>query len=326
MAFSMKRLLRPLLAVLAVMLAAPLCTMLMPQEAKANVVCLIDNAAIGFGASNAASGAINFTCTNYRPQAQNFTLCVARGFSSWPGTSSQPAFPLPWPNKLNFNVYRDAAFSQMWTDSQPLTQSVSIPGGIGTTVSGSFQVYAQVASGQSPPPGNLVAAFYNTRLGFQSGGPNSCETWAAPYYSGQQFTLPLSATVSNDCEVSALGNADLGTVAPGSSPVYGSTAISVRCPTGTPYNIGLMPSNASSVGAGEMAGTGSNADTVPYQLHSNSNSGPIWGNTASVSGVGNGVSGTGDGTDQTYPVYVTTPDSDYTPDNYRDTVRVTVHY
>lgn len=299
---------------------------LISQDAKANVVCLIDNAELDFGTSMTGTGTINFTCTNYRSEPQNFDVCIALGFASWPGTAQQPAFPLAWPNKLDFNVYRDAALSQVWTEGLPFVRPVSIAGGIGTPITASIQFYGRIAPGQSPPPGNLTAAFYNNIIGYPTGNSGSCQTWQAPYFSGQQFTISVDATISNDCTVRALANADLGTVAPSASPVLGSTAISVNCPMGTPYNIGLLPSNGNNVGSGTMSGTGGNPDQVPYQLHSGSHSGPIWGNTASVSEVGNGQSGVGNGSDQNYPVYVTVPNSDFTPDNYSDTVRVTVHY
>ncbi len=132
--------------------------------------------------------------------------------------------------------------------------------------------------------------------------------------------------MSNDCQVTAQGNANLGQAATTVSPVYGSTSISVRCSSGTPYNIGLQPSNGNANGAGELRGSVGNGDRPAYQLRRTSGSGPIWGNTASVSGAGNGVGGTGNGTDQSYPVYVSVPNTNYKPDAYRDTVTVTLNF
>jgi spore coat protein U-like protein len=42
--------------------------------------------------------------------------------------------------------------------------------------------------------------------------------------------------------------------------------------------------------------------------------------------VGNGVSGTGNGADQSLTVYVTVDDANYAPAVYSDTVTVTVNY
>lgn len=95
----------------------------------------------------------------------------------------------------------------------------------------------------------------------------------------------------------------------------------------TPYYIGLAPSNSASTGAGAMHGTGGNTDTVPYQLSSTAGpSGTVWGNTATTTTVGNGVSGTGTGANQSISVYATVPSANYTPDSYTDTVTVNVNY
>lgn len=93
------------------------------------------------------------------------------------------------------------------------------------------------------------------------------------------------------------------------------------------YNIGLSPSNGNSEGAGFMKGTGSNPDTIPYQLRSSFGfSGQPWGNTATANDVGNGVAGIGRGVPNSHTVYVTVPKSDVKPDNYSDIVSVTVNY
>lgn len=106
-----------------------------------------------------------------------------------------------------------------------------------------------------------------------------------------------------------------------------STVLQVVCANGTPYNIGLLPSNNSDTGAGEMAGTGGNTDTVPYQLRQ----GPaliadVWGNTATPTDVGNGVAGTGTGAFTNYTVYATVPSANFTPDSYSDVVTVNVNF
>ena len=312
-------------SVLALFLAAPFLALLAPQEAKANVVCLVGTASLDMGTSSSGTGSISYTCTNYETGPQNFTLCVDLGTPSWPGTSAQPQLRGNNNQNLAYSVFRDAALSQVWTASQPLKESISIPGGIGTTSSGSVPFYAKIGTGQTPPSGNYQAFFYNVVLGFAAGNSNNCST-SRGQFSGQQFTLAISATVSNECRITAAGPADLGVVAPSSSPLSGGTSINVNCPTGTAYTIGLRPSNASSLGAGILSGTGSNVETIPYQLRRQSSSGPIWGNTASLGSVGNGVSGVGTGAGQNYPVFVTIPGTAYAPDTYHDTVLVTVYY
>src|SRR5690606_18556752 len=144
---------------------------------------------------------------------RTFTLCVALGSPSWPGTAAQPVLRHTSSNTfINYNVYRNASLSTIWTASQPLSQSVTITGGLGATFSGSFTFYAGRDGGSTA--GNYNAFFYNSILGFLDNNGN-CQTSGSAggtSLSAQQFTLPVTAAVSNNCNVSALGNANLGTV------------------------------------------------------------------------------------------------------------------
>lgn len=309
----------------ATLLAALAASLLVPQdEAKANVVCRVDNASMNMGSSNTGTGSIDYSCTSWSLFRRTDDICIALGNPSWPGTPQQPILRGPNNAQLAYNVFRDPSFSALWTQAQPLVQRVSFSG-FASTVTGSFQFYAAVAPGQSVPAGNYQASFFNSLIGFLTRSGN-CSDRIGLIGSGQQFTLQINHTVSNSCNVAALGDADLGAAPAGGGPALGSTTIAVRCPIGTSFNIGLRPSNGNSNGAGVLQGTGGNTDTLDYQLRQGSASGPAWGDTASSSSPGNGVSGTGNGTDQTFPVFVTVPDTNATPGSYRDTVIVTVHF
>lgn len=318
---------RAIMRFFALFLVAPLLSIILPQEASANVACQINNASVILGSNSSGSGSIDFTCTNFSNGNRSFTLCASLGTPSSPGTIAQPVLDNSTSGaNLNFNVYRDAGFLTLWTPSQSLSRAVSIPGGSGNSVSGSLVFYAAIGPGQTPSPGSYDASFFNMILGFQTSNGATCETTANPQLSGQLFTLIATATVLNNCYITAGSAANLGSVLASTAPVFGSTSININCPPGTSYFIGLKPSNNDSAGLGQLSGTGANADHPPYQLHSVSNSGPVWGNTASSSGVGNGVAGTGNGTDQNYAVFIEVPSSDFKPDSYNDTVTVTVHF
>lgn len=313
----------------ASLLVAIVATMLLvPDEARANnVVCLVNSASLNLGTSTIGAGSIDFTCTSWAQGNRSFDLCIRLGNPSWPGTPQQPVLRGPNDARLSFNVFRDPAASTIWTQAQPLVQRVAIPGGRGNSFSGSFRVYAAAAPAQTPRPGTYQAFFYNTVIGFMNDS-GQCNTTGNPQLSGQDFTLPVNRVVSNACTVSALGDADLGVVSASGGSASGSTTIAVQCPVGTAFNIGLRPSNGDSNGAGAMEGArGSNATaSLPYQLRRESATGPVWGNTASPSGPGNGVGSTGTGADQLFPVFVTVPNTNAAPGTYRDTVIVTVHF
>ena len=142
-------------------------------------------------------------------------------------------------------------------------------------------------------------------------------------------SFQITLTIQKACTVTAgsTSNIALGSVASTATNTLGNNTITVYCSKTTPYFIGLAPSNSNTAGAGTLAGTGSNTDTVPYQLSSTTGpTGTVWGNTATAASVGNGVSGTGTGLSQTYTVYVTVPSANYTPDTYTDTVSINVNY
>ena len=95
------------------------------------------------------------------------------------------------------------------------------------------------------------------------------------------------------------------------------------------FNVSATVMNSCTVTAGSasnMSGVGANTDKVPYQLRAVSTSGPVWGNNATASTVGNGVAGTGTGVAQSVPVFAVAPSANFSPDNYTDIVTVIVNY
>jgi len=140
-------------------------------------------------------------------------------------------------------------------------------------------------------------------------------------------TFQVLITVAKACSVVAGAGSkiDFGTVDSSATNLSGNSNISVTCSKTTPYNIGLLPSNNSTTGAGVMS-PASGSDTVAYQLRSVSATGAVWGSTATSTAVGNGVAGTGTGAAQTIPVYATVASANVTPGAYSDTVTVQVNY
>lgn len=293
-----------------------------PGAAKAGIVCGATYNTVDFGAASTVTVTLDYNCTNFDSVSANFTICAMLGTPSWPGSASQPAMSSGSGATLNFNLYTNAAHTTVWTGSTFLTDPVSMtPGG---TASGTLTYYGLIASGQSPPAESFSSDFYNTVLGILSGG--TCQpNLGSPQFNGASTSLHVTAAPSNSCTVSA-GNVNLGTVFSTATNLSGSNTISVNCPSGTAYYIGLSPSNGSSVGSGILTGTGGNTDQPAYQLHSGSPTGPVWGNTATSSSVGNGVAATGTGSTQSFSAYVAVPSANYTPDTYADTVTVTVNY
>lgn len=309
---------------LAALLLALVC-LVWPGKAEANVNCQITNMSINFGTSTNGTGSINFTCTSFNGSAGTFTICSQLGTPSYPGTTQQPKMLGTGGGQLNFNLYTNSTRTTVWVGTTRLTQSVTMTAN-GTTT-GSIPFYGLIPGGQPAPADTYNAYFHNTSLGALVSGSCMLNTSSIfGGFNGQDGTVNVSATKSNACTVSA-GNLAFGTVRANATNLSGQSTLTVTCPTGTAYYIGLAPSNASTTGAGMMTGTGGNTDKPAYQLRSTSgSSGTIWGNTATSTSVGNGVAGTGSGSAQNRTVYATMPNANYRPDSYGDTVTVRVNY
>lgn len=145
-------------------------------------------------------------------------------------------------------------------------------------------------------------------------------------------TFQVLMTITSSCHVSVGSDMNLGSVSSSTTNVSSSNTLNVNCSKSTPFNIGLSPSAANSgtdSGAGNLASvsnSSTNTDKIPYQLKQTSATGTNWGNTATSSDPGNGISGTGTGADQSFTVYAVVANANFTPDTYSDVVTVNVNY
>ncbi|MBS0199521.1 MAG: spore coat protein U domain-containing protein [Proteobacteria bacterium] len=112
-----------------------------------------------------------------------------------------------------------------------------------------------------------------------------------------------------------------------STNIDNTTNISVKCTKNTSYNVGIdAGGGGGTVSTRTMKGTGANTDTVAYALYRDSARTQNWGVTTGAGG--DTYVGTGNNNAQTIPVYgrVLPASLNVTPDNYSDTVNVTVTY
>lgn len=137
-------------------------------------------------------------------------------------------------------------------------------------------------------------------------------------------TFQVKITITESCTVTAGSGSDidLGSHVRSATGNFDNTNnISVNCSSGTPYKIGLKPSNNNNLGAGVLT---LSPNTIPYQLYSNSGYSTIWGDTDP-----NRVSAVGTGSAQTIAVYarvVGGGNTNVPAGVYVDTVTVTVTY
>ncbi len=141
--------------------------------------------------------------------------------------------------------------------------------------------------------------------------------------AGQATTqFQVSATVLNNCAVSA-SNLAFGNYSPGSgSPTNMNTNLSVTCTNGLTYTIALDGGGSHSVAARVMTDT--NSDTLNYELFTSNGYTTVWGDGSGGSAT---VPGTGNGSAQSIPVYGQIAAAQYVPAGaYQDTISVSVNY
>lgn len=156
--------------------------------------------------------------------------------------------------------------------------------------------------------------------------PENC---GAFYSSNNTFPFIVQAYVAPMCKITSAEDIDFGTHTAGSSNLRQQGNLRVRCTNGTPYSIGLVPSNGNQEGKGEMKSVNNaatNTDKVPYQLRKGSAANAhFWGNNESGSGSVK-ANQTGDGSEQVHTVHAEVKETDFTPDEYQDKVTVHVKY
>lgn len=328
---------KPLLRFLTVLLLAVGGLLHVAPARAAGITCTSARmSAVSFGTVNPLSSlatttaTLTYSCNNTdKNNTHSATVCFSIGEPG--GAQTNPRQMSSGGNKLNFQLYTDGGYTQVWgsemfgTFRTPLMVNLTLAKN-GTLNNATAPLYAQVLGGQT----TAAAGSYTDN--YQNGdtaitvndlpgntAPGSCGGTNANLF----FPFLVSATVQKNCTVSA-NNLTFNAVAAGAATAPGNTTMSIACTVNTPYTVGLQPLNvASTTGAGTMkGGTGGNTNTVQYQLYSNSALSQVWGNTA-----GNGVAGAGTGSAQALNVYAkTTSSTDVTPDTYTDTVQVNVNY
>ena len=332
---------KSLLRCLAVLLlAAGGMFQIAPARAAGAITCTSASmSAVSFGTVNPLSSqstttaTLTYSCSNSdNKNTHSATICFSIGEPG--GAQTNPRHMSSGGNKLNFQLYQDPGYTTVWGSqffgsNTPLVVTLKLAAGT-SQKNATATLYAQVLNGQTTAAAGSYTDNYQT--GDTAITVNDLQGNTAPggcngTQSGVYFPFLVSATVQKNCTVSA-NNLTFNAVAAGTATSPGSTTLSVTCTVSTPYTVGLAPLNVTSTtGAGTMKGTGSNANTVQYQLYSNSGLTQAWGNTAAVGSTGNGVAGSGTGSVQALTVYAkTTSSTDVTPDTYSDTVQVNVNY
>ena len=269
--------------------------------AAATAVCSAYASSIVFGNYSGTvvdvTGTVTVTCTS------GTTYSIGLNAGNTPGatvTNRLMYGGAGGQSTLGYQLFSNASHSSNWGN----TSGAGWVTGTGNGSAQTYTVYAQIPANESSPLGSYT----DTIIASVTGN----FTTVTAYFS-------VTATVAPGCSISATP-LSFGTY---SGTLSNSTAgITVSCPSGTQYNVGLNAGTATgaTVTTRKMQ---SGSNTLSYTLYSNSGQTTNWGNTVGT----DTVAGKGTGTSQSLTVYGQIPAGQrLTPGSYSDTITATLTY
>lgn len=321
--------------------------LLAPLPAQAVTTCSASMTDVSFGASDPFTGWSDVNATiSYECRTGTISvvgsvrtkLCFSIGSGSQGAGTILPRQMTSEGNELQFNLYRDSAYSQIWPDSLvgserievDLSYTVVLLGGRG---SGSVTVYGRVGPGQTGVvPGSYSNHFSGLDVQMQykanqpillgvTPWPESC-TETGLNSGTDNFPFTATATVEAACNPSfAVEDLDFGTQGLLNAAIDTTAVVAPQCTNTTPYQVGL-DNGQHAVGNTRRMHNGTGR-YVEYELYRDAARTQRWGDTLNTDTLAN----TGTGSAQAQPIYgrvapqITPPQG-----TYSDTVTVTIYY
>ena len=246
--------------------------------------CSVTAATHSFGAfdtlnANPGTSSITLTCsTNGKAFTFDYRIALSAGSGSFANRQMSGGGDV-----LNFNHYTSAAYASVWGDGSAgtvtVTGSLFVPKSGGNTATTILTVFGLIGG-----PQNVVPAAYATTAPITV----TVSAITAGDFPTVTTTFNTNASVAAQCNATA-ATLGFGSVNPLSSQVDATTSITVNCTKTSAYTVGLDPgTSAGSTIAQRIMANG--ADSMLYNLYTNSARTSVWGNSA-----GSWLSGTGGG-------------------------------
>jgi spore coat protein U-like protein len=234
-------------------------------------------------------------------------------------------------NQLQYGLFQDSGHSMAWGSVYSGTTPISVTlveSLLTGTASAQVTVYGQIASNQPTVPsvGNSNT-LYTQNLAAQTSINYGYYLLAAPTCaslttSGGTFPFTVSATVVNDCIITAT-NMTFPSAGVLSSALQTTGAITTQCTNGDAFRIALSSGSSGNVAARQMQRSGGGG-AVNYQLYLDPAYGTPWGDGTNGTSM---ATGTGSGTQQVISVYgQVPPQSTPVPGNYSDMITATISF
>ncbi len=232
--------------------------------------------------------------------------------------------------QLAYNLYSDSARTQIWGSilgalpPPPLDYPIS-----GGKVHASIPLYGRVASGQGTLPGGSYSASYaptDVLVGIRdySVTPSSCAS-ILPNPSISQSQLYINANLAADCTVSAT-LIDFGQRGALNTDTDATGTVTASCGGGIAYSLSMNAgTGVGATLANRVMTRSGGTETLRYNLYSNTGRTSVWGDGSAGTAT---VSGSGNGSNQTYTVYARMPAQAPVPrpGSYKDSITLTITY
>jgi spore coat protein U-like protein len=231
-------------------------------------------------------------------------------------------------DELQFNLYSNSSYTQIWGSDVwglppgPPTIELTLNG----AGSGSLTrpLRGRIASGQSMVPNGVYSSSFagsETRFNYAYSSSGNCTTISGLNLNPTEVPFSVTATAGGSCAVDAT-SMTFGSHADLENNLDATNTISIKCPSGTDYTIGL---NGGLSGATDPTdrrlSSGQNA--ISYGIYRDNARTQPWGDAIGS----NTMSGTGNGSFQDFTAYGRIPSQPTGPaGTYDDTIVVTVTY
>ncbi len=306
------------------------------STAKAQQCYMLGSTNLDFGTVDLSTGAPQYTTGTFGVLCLGIfgrTIRICPNYNAGTGGVSAGGDPrqmLSGINQLNYNIFKDAAYSQVWGShvwaNPPTPPTLDIPlttpyggGGYGIV---NYTIRARIPAGQSSvPPGLYTSSFAGTQTQISGGYSiyGNCATLSA--FGGGQVPFTVTANVIASCNVSAT-DLNFGSVGSLATNIDTTNVISVTCSSGTPYSISLNGGLSGAINP-ELRQMSFGANQITYGIYQNAARTIPWGDLIGT----NTLSSVGTGLTQSFTAYGRVPIQPTPPTGtYNDTIIVTVTY
>lgn len=289
----------------------------------------IDN--LNFGGVDLSSGTTfrttgNLTAVCSGIPGQRIRICPSIGSGSGGvAGGGDPRYMVNGANQLQYNIYRNAGYTNIWGSyfwgHPPLPPQPRLRLNAAGNGTRTRPIRAEIAAGQTTLPAVTYSSSFaggHTLVAYAYNSVGNCN--AIGTANAVQVPFTVTATNTASCTVSTT-SLDFGTTSLLNSNIDNAATVSVTCPTGMSYSVGLNNGGTGSGPTNRLMLSG--GEDIQYGIYQNSGRSIAWGNVIGT----NTVSGVGTGSAQNLTAFGRVPPQT-TPSaaTYADTVIVTITY